>query len=229
MHGLYLSSKQSIPSKMHCLNIPSKSWPMAILSRSGSPMKIARNLYSASTVAGRLRKLPAWTPPLFDRMLPLPTMPRFFLPSFPPPIGFSPILLDVEELLWDSFSCDVPSTALTTVRPRQHCRLTICWWFGWVWQIVTTSIRQQDRNIYSDTERSRSTFILVRNIAYCSSTWSDTSPKRSLVFCNSPGCYSWYSTLSHVPEGFQFCQAWAVCCLLRRALLDPCLEILSLF
>ena len=48
-------------------------------------------------------------------MLPLPTMPRFFLPSFPPPIGFSPILLDVEELLWDSFSCDVSSSAALTL------------------------------------------------------------------------------------------------------------------
>ena len=48
-------------------------------------------------------------------MLPLPIMPRFFLLSLPPPIEFSPISLDVEELLWDSFSCDVSSSAALTL------------------------------------------------------------------------------------------------------------------
>ena len=48
-------------------------------------------------------------------MLPIPTMPRFFLPSPPPPIEFAPISLDVEELLWDSFSCDVSSAAALTL------------------------------------------------------------------------------------------------------------------
>ena len=42
-------------------------------------------------------------------MLPLPAMPRFFLPSRPP------FPLDVEELLWDSFSCDVSSSAALTL------------------------------------------------------------------------------------------------------------------
>ena len=48
-------------------------------------------------------------------MLPLPTMPRFVLPSLPSPIDFSPISLDVEELLWDSLSCDVSSSAALTL------------------------------------------------------------------------------------------------------------------
>ena len=48
-------------------------------------------------------------------MLSLPATPRFFLPSLPPVIEFSPISLDVEELLWDSFFCDVSSTAALTL------------------------------------------------------------------------------------------------------------------
>ena len=42
-------------------------------------------------------------------MLPLPKMPRFFLPSRPP------FPLDVEKLLWDSFSSDVSSSAALTL------------------------------------------------------------------------------------------------------------------